>query len=641
MSRSLPFATAMTLCWLFGFSTNLFSQQKGIEEFIERDSVAYISIQDPSAILDQVESSIFFQNRHYEQALELLVDKQFSLVSNATLVKFESVWHELRDSLRQVKSISLIVHSWDEGYQVTPEFSIVFFGSLDTNRRLEDAFLSSISLLTDFEDGQSLLLSSLLVDTLKKLVVKQTANFVLVSNAPDQAYALIDRMEKSDDPSFRSLAKNRSYQEVQSLLRQKADVRQIHGFIFPQHFGTYLTDLIQDELWGTHPESLAGAGFQLSFQDQAEAVETPDGTYQPIVHWNFVAFYTQPAAEYGKLIEAFAPLEKLPVLPFKVTSITAQGFDPEKRQEAIEEIVEKNEIEDDFMGVLSNGLQGMYEEFDTKTILGASKETIKVLHEEIHLNDLGEGLRIERINDLEAATRLVEQKVKEENYYAQAGEQMQEVECDYGRLFARSESAIRKRLERFGSERLASDDEAISDQILSQQYEYFVNDEWMIHADHLSMKRFLQSVYEESPEPQTFDLLLDACRRNARTDFVCKIVYQSKSLEKNRIEEEHLWKKHYYNDDQFGAYEQDMSTEDYSKWEEDMAKASDKVFELFSSEPNEYGLRFAVESKEDAAAAVKQLLFHAFQDTFGTSISLYSKHQRKLQIYGQAFSFMD
>ena len=59
------------------------------------------------------------------------------------------------------------------------------------------------------------------------------------------------------------------------------------------------------------------------------------------------------------------------------------------------------------------------------------------------------------------------------------------------------------------------------------------------------------------------------------------------------------------------------------------------------SKPDEYGLRNEIESTEDAAAAVQQLIVHAFNDSFGTVVSLYSRDDPKMRIFGQVYSLVD
>ena len=651
MLRSFAVAIAAVLGSILSCPTSLCSWQESIEKFIERDSVAYVVIQEPSLIAEQIDSSVFFQNRYYERARELLIDGQFSLTTEERLVELENAWYELRDALAHVQEVSVIVHSWEYGYQMIPEVSIVFAGTSDANRDLVDVFSSIQSLSTGLGGRESDFLSGVVAEILPEVVVEETANYVIVSNCPNKAGELVTRIEGSASGRFHSLAENRSFQEVQSLLKKRADAPQLRGFVAPKHFELLMSELISQELWGTQPASLSGAGFQVLFQNRADAIKTPEGTYKPIINWDFVALYTQPASGYGKLIEAFAPLETLPVLPYKITSLSAEGFKPEKRHTAIKEILEQNEMED-YFGLLSGGLLGVGEEFDKQSVLGASNASIRVLHEELDMMFWGDGIRIERVNDLAAMKRLFMQKIKEANDNLGGAGQLAEVDCEHGQLFARSESAIREELEMFELEQF-SESGLLVDQMISQEYEYFLNDEWMVCADHLSMRRFLKSVYEETAEPQAFDLLLEASCHASGQDSFYKITYQSKNLVDNSIEEERIWQSHYNVDDvddEWNLPDESMSEQEYfemldelvNDWDDkEFDDAMDHVLPALESEPDEYGLRIALDSKENVAAAVKQLFFNAFRETFGTSISLYSKQTRGMHIFGQVFSFLE
>ena len=70
--------------------------QDELELFIDHDTVAFIAIKDPEAILQQIEFSAFSKNRHFQKAFELMVEGEFPLVDREKLIELENKWYELR-----------------------------------------------------------------------------------------------------------------------------------------------------------------------------------------------------------------------------------------------------------------------------------------------------------------------------------------------------------------------------------------------------------------------------------------------------------------------------------------------------------------------------------------------------------------
>lgn len=269
-------------------------------------------------------------------------------------------------------------------------------------------------------------------------------------------------------------------------------------------------------------------------------------------------------------------------------------------------------------------------------MLEATNGIISVYHEKnpIHWKP---AMEVRKVKNREAMEKLLANKLKAENRSAPKNERLVEIPNDHGQLFGRTQSGIREHLgkratswresgEELPKDFAPQDGEPISETIMSKQCEYFINNDWMIHCDHNSMKRFLSAAYEEYSDPQTFDLLLKATRDSSGQSSFFKIAYQSNKFYKvenkrNQDSIESLRIKQKY-----GTGPSDRSPE---------------VWKKLMSEPDEYGLRNEIESTEDAAAAVQQLIVHAFNDTFGTVVSLYSRDDHKMRIFGQVYSLID
>ncbi|MGI9380516.1 MAG: hypothetical protein ACR2OW_12770 [Methyloligellaceae bacterium] len=495
---------------------------------------------------------------------------------------------------------------------------------------------------------------SLVAGKLPGVSIQQAGNLILLSNAPEKSRELMARLEQSEDKKFRSLARNRNYLRVQKLLEKRASSPQVRGYLAPRRFWRLITSLVAGDqvLMVEPPESIASAGFQILLQSDSEAIATPDGMFQPVINWDFVLTYTQPASGFGKLIESFEPFTEFPSLPFSITSLNATGFDLKAKHDADKEIFERYQEHlfapaskdgesdgmsfENFFSFSEFGMVGMTDELDMNPVLEATNGTISVYHEEnpIHWKP---AMEIRRVNNREAMEILLASKLKMENRSVPEIERLVEIPNDHGQLFGRPESGIREHLGRRAKtlrdsgEELPKDfapreGEPLSETIMSRQYEYFINDDWMIHCDHNSMKQFLSAAYEEPPDPGTFDLLLEATQVSSGQSSFFKIAYQSNKFYKvenkrkqNSIESARIKEK-------YGTGESHLSLD---------------VWKRLMSEPDEYGLRNEIESTEDAAAAVQQLIVHAFNDTFGTVVSLYSRDDHKMSIFGQVYSLVD
>ncbi len=630
------------------------SAQEGLEEFIERDSAAFIVIQDPAAILQQIQSSVYFQNRHFQKALELLVDDEFSLSSQERLSELEAKWNEICGQLSKIDEVSLIIHSWEDGSWTIPKLSIAIAGPAEPVRRMVELLKEARSSIEQSESNQPDFFSHIAGNQLAGVSMQQTGNLVLLSNAPEKSKELMARLKQSGDERFRSLARNRSYVQVQKLLEKRVKSPQVRGFIAPRNFWRVLTKLVAGDkaLMIEPPESLASAGFQVLLQSESKAIDTPDGTYQAVISWDFVLTYTVPASGFGKLIESFEPLAEFPAIPFSVTSLSAVGFDLKARHAAGKEIFEKYQKHlfapaskdgksegmsfEKYFNFSEFGLAGVTDEVGMDPVLGATSGTISLYHtgNPVHWKP---AMEIRRVKNQEAMKKLLVNKLQMENKFAPTGQRLIEIPNDHGQLFGRTESGIRehlasraKSLRESGEEPpkdLAIRDGApLSNTLLSRQYEYFINDDWMVHCDHNSMQHFLKSAYEEFSPPGTFDLLLDSTRASSGQSSFFKIDYQSSTFYKvenkrnqNSIESLRIKEK-------FGNGQRTLSKE---------------VWEKLMSEPDEYGLRNEIESNEDAVAAVRQLIVNAFNDTFGTTVRLYSKDGPKMRIFGQVYSLVD
>jgi hypothetical protein len=653
MQSLVRLLTVLTLAGsLFGSSVAAF--QDNLEEFIERDSAAFIVIEDPAAILAQIESSVLFENRHFQKAMEIMVDEKFPLATRERLDEMEEKWHEIRGLLSSLDEISIIIHSWPDDYQSIPKITIALTGLPEPIQSMQGILTDVKSSVLESDPETPDFFSFVFGDQISGISIQQTGRTILLSNAPEKSGELVSRINQSQDKKFKSLALNRSYMQIQKLLEKRADAPQVRGFLAPKSFRHLMTDLVgyKTILMIEPPKSIASAGFQVLLQSDAGAIETPGGTFQSALNWDFVLTYTQPSSGFGKLIESFEPIGEFPAMPFAVTSLVAVGFDLVAKRDADQEIFEKYQKKlfaprgeegdsggmnfEKYFRFSEFGLFGLDDDPNLKPLLETAKGAISINHEgnPIHWKA---AMEIRKVKNRESMEKLVAEKLKSENASASEEDRLVEIPNDHGRLFGRTETGTREFLKkqakmwRDGGEEPpegfeALDDEPLSESVLSRQYEYFVNDDWMVHCDHNSMKWFLSSVYEEPREPSTFDLLSKSTMESSGQSEFFKITYQSNKFYKlqdkrmqNSIESLRIKEK-------YGTGELDQSRE---------------VWERLMAEPDEFGLRNEIESTEDAAVAVQQLMMNGFHDVFGTAVSLYSRNENKMRIFGQVYSLVD
>lgn len=627
--------------------------QDELEEFIERDSTAFIVIQEPEAILHQIESSVFFRNRHFQKALDLMVNGEFPLANHDRLNELEEKWFEIRDLLSSFDEVSLIVHSWADDTWSIPQFSIAFAGPDESLHDVE-GMLSEVEHLMDSEPDEPDFFSLVAGDALPGISIQKSGNLILLSNAPEKSKELIARLERSKDKKFKSLARNRSYMQVQKLLEKRAKSPQVRGFLAPKSFRRLITNLVAGEqvIMVDPPESIASAGFQILLQYDSETIATPDGLYQPVINWDFVLTYTQPVSGFGKLIESFEPFSEFPSLPFSITSLNAIGFDLKAKYGADQEIFESYQKHlfapassdgksggmsfKQFFSFSEFGLVGSPDDLDLPPLLDSTNGAISIYHDKnpIHWKP---AMEIRKVQNRQAMEKLLANKLESENQFASESDRLVEIPNDYGLLFGRTESGIREHLARQAKswsdsgEEVPKDfaprkSEPLSESLMSRQYEYFLNDDWMIHCDHNSMKLFLSAAYEEPSDPQTFDLLLETTRESSGQTSFFKLAYQS---------------HRFYNVEDKRKQNSIESVRIREKYGTGSSVQSPEAWEILMSQPDKYGLRNEIESNEDATAAIQQLIVHAYNDSFGTVVSLYSRDERKMRIFGQVYSLVD
>lgn len=605
--------------------------QNDLENYIPHDSPAFLVIHEPSEILDRLETSVFFQNRHYLRAMEILTDERFSLETEDRLLDLENQWYEVRDALAKFDQIAIVVHEWRPEYTAVPQFTIVFSGSEEDSQELDKGLASAQELLSASEDEKPGFFANVAKAMLEQLFFKQVGNFVIVSNIPEQAERLASRLQNDEaDDKFRSLAKHRSYQQLQNILDKRTDTPQIRGYLAPKNFPRFVSNLIDRDLWSSDSDSIAGVGFQVVLQQGDHGIKVPEGNYIPVMNWDLVSTHPMPATELGKVIESSRPLGEIPQIPFKITTFNAHSFDQESRFIAREELYRDHTMAEylEQSKFYSYGLFQVEKDFDFESILPAFNESIEIFHS-FNGTMFDSRITMERVNDLEAMKRLLEQRLKETNKFFPDSTKLVELPNDHGQLFGRTESAVReqaKKMEQFNNVPATG---SLSDEILAQQYEYFLNDEWMIHADHLSMKELLSSIYEEPAEPQSFNLLYDAARQVSDQENIFKVVFRSNDLMMNHFEQVRIWKKHYEEVDQS------------SMTAEELEELRRKTFKVMESEPDEYGLRLDLESEDDATAVAQQLFATAINETFGTSVRLFSKDEHRMHVFGQVFSLVE
>lgn len=146
-----------------------------------------------------------------------------------------------------------------------------------------------------------------------------------------------------------------------------------------------------------------------------------------------------------------------------------------------------------------------------------------------------------------------------------------------------------------------------------------------IAADNSSMYQMLLSL-ETPAAPQAFNLLYDHARKKRRADECCRVAFRSHKLLANSIEEQHVWSLARSKEKKQGKK---MFT----------PKGDEEALKIIQSEPDEYGLRIELKTRDDARVAVQQLLLNAFTDTFGTSIKLYSIEGQQFNTFGHIYSF--
>ena len=555
--------------------------------------------------------------------------------------------------LGQFTEICLIIHSWPDDLWSIPQFTIACTGGSESNQRIQEFIDESSSLIAEAGDSETDLVSLFGGDKLNEISVERTDELILFSNTIKKSRDLLARLDPTPSKKFKSLARNRSFMRVQKLLEKRAGSPQIRGYIAPKSFRRLITTLITGEqvIMIDAPESIASAGFQILLENSDNSIQTPSGTYQPIVSWDFVLTYTVPASGFGKLIESFRPFDEFPPLPFSVTSLNAFSFDMSARYDAGKAIFDKYQKHlfapadeasgspgmsfERYFGFKEFGISNFSDAPEKDQMLNASNGTITVYHEEnpVHWQP---AITIKKVTNRKFMNLLLESGVKSRNSSNSSPdkEQLVEIPNDHGRLFGLTETGIRSKLERQAKSWRDSgsnvpeymsqvEDKPLSEDCLSRQYEYFINDDWMIHADHNSMKQFLNAVYEDPPEPGAFDLLLDATRELSGQDSFFKVSYQSNMY-------------YYVKDRQ--THSSVESSRIKAKYGDDSGRLSQKVWDKLMSKPNGIGLRNTIESTEDTVAAVKQLLIYALNDTFGTFVNLYSGDDQKMRIFGQVFS---
>jgi len=594
--------------------------QTNFDELIEKESTAFVVVQRPSEILAYLGSTGFFENENLLAARRILVDDRFSLTSEVRIEKFLKELSVLQEILEEVDQISIVIHRLGKNDQdkqsqfVVPDFSIIFSAEAKLVSELEaigKTILNYPKFSSKLDDADYL--TNTLKNSLEGLELINNGDSIILSNAPAIARDIVSRGSETKPANFRSLARNRSYQSVQAVLNKRNGASAITGYINPSHSAKLITGLI-DEMFAKFPaNSLAGAGFRISLNENTQLLETSEGEFKGGIEFDAVVRYVNPPTGFGELIEALQPIGKLPTKPFNITRLYAFGFNGPKRSNARQKLYEEKTRPIPWERMVMRSFQGS--ELSADTVLGHAKTEIQLYHFPKN-GDFPRFLSIKTPDDYLKMNKVFSHTIKDENRNNRKTIHFKEIECDHGIHFARDESAIRRRMQLARLDDSEQEDNLpISDSVMARQREYFLNEEWMVYADHFSLAQFIEGMYEQPATDKKFDILYrDAADDSKNRNFV-KVVYESSS----------------WNMVKAGSIEAYYIMERYKSDQK-------KQQEISKTIPDENGLRIPLATKQDAKVAVQILVARSLAEAFGTSIQLYSKGENRLELYGKVYS---
>lgn len=693
--------TVFCLFMLLAIPSIVCGQDSSLEEFVSREAIGFLVIEEPEALFSFAESCPFFSNPRFRRALEVLQDGETGLMDSDEVQQIEQGWSDFKDCFSGIDEISIVIYPPQtdgelfllqnilEGSAEIPKFSIILTGDEDSCARLQRMFkngqdqatkLLSLRLpdataeagderqieLPEFQQENDESLDDPLMifaensnAVLKSFVAKRVDNNIVVSNDATRASQLTDRLSKLPNKKFRSLSKHRSYQRVRNLLDDCSTFGLVRGYFVPKNFPEIGVEVITDTL-PFPPQTLRAGGFMLSPASEEVVATTGEGELRAVVEWDFVMTFSQPVTEFGKIIRSFRPLETLPALSHPIMDLEAISFDYQARRDAFNETVEirrrkrQMSIADDTRIEVDDeekvdqeearqeepnlaasvqqqpqwkdadvfGVVGQPEESEMDSIAGFANAHVNMLLGNQNASGVEGWVEMYAVDDFEAMEAFFMKRIDAENDYFEEEDRLNEVDNEYGRLFARSTEAARA----LALQAKEDDEDAraqleipesgpLPDSVMRYEFELFLNDRWMIDTDHVTMRRLLNSLHEAPEKSNAFDQIFAAAKKRNNDQRPVKVKFRHKG----------------------GQDSGDRAMQRYYIDKFERLGRNDELEDLLEAGPDEFGL-FPLDSKQDAMVAVQKLLREAVDESFGTFIKMYAVEEGHLHVFTQAYS---
>ena len=598
------------------------SQESGFEPYIDKEAAALIVVSSPRTLLERIESSALVDHPQFQAAWKLLEDERFNLVERDRLDSLTKCWGRIRDFLTELDQVVLVVHRLDTNdhgsptLDKIPKISIIMSGGKDTGDGLLESLehFKSVLTLEARTDGGQDFLSNVTNNFARRVKIERQNGYVVVSNSSDEIEKLFLRLNGKIDREFRALSKSRAYLAVKNLLEAKSQNPILIGYFNPKFDGYVLGRLIDRAFARAPMSSVAGAGFQI-FLSKRQNVETPKGSFQSVMDIDLVIRFTQPLSGFGALANAYSNVGSLPVGGFDVVKLSAQSFDPEERYVIREAMYAQLNQKDTWKDRVMKSYSRYGIEFDT--VLKSSNETILLYHDTGDPNYIPDLLHIQKVNDPVEMKRFFNGSIHSENLRNPSQSHFTDRRSDAGLHYSRTQSAIREFMKLDSSyDNIVLKKGELTEEIMAEQEEYFLNRNWFVETDHYGMARFIKQQQGEKTKPGMFDLLLENAKKQSGFESFVKVEYQS----------------NYYSHCRANLVEEARAK---AKLE-----SRDKFFEFLVRPKDESGMRLKLDSAKDAEATVKTMLLHAISDCFGTSIFLFSNREKQFRMFGQIYSLV-
>lgn len=661
-----------------------------IEDVIERTSAALIVVADPSHICELAVEHLL-ENSKFQKVRELLNDSDFELVDPREMDELEETFGRLLQAMSELDEVSIVVHASDDEDISTPKFTILLVGDDDVKDRLEENFSSiypglqssgveenqtaeseASSEILPPEDDRQFHIADLLTDFMGPLYMLRTDRITALSNSRREAEQLLQRIKNSPGRKFRSLSASRAWQLVNKQLGRNSNGGRIRGYVAAQRWPAFADWLIAAQDWQIPTgewESLSSIGFEIRLGDTEVVASVNDAEFACVADWRAVVNYRVPVGGFAKLLESYTALPELPKLPCEVARLEASAFDFRARLAATKEIeaasmkiIQTSEsdrsttVDDEFdADVTADGND--YEEEDNYVYDWIPKAEEVLFWTEFNVGEtprdfdmnplldnyyakvqvqpvgakssLGNGISIGLHRDAEAMYEVVKRQMEEAHFGLieddfSISDRNTEM-LDYGRRFFLESSSDQKTSE-LDSTAAAEGGDGMDTSFVARPPEFYLDDQFAVVADSSNMKAFIELLQEPSSKADsTFETLLKHARENFQDLEYHRIRYTSYKALANALEEHRVWALH-QSDDAVGHTDTDSTI---------------AALKLIHSQPDESGLRLPVETIDDARFAVKQLLMNALTDTIGTTITLYSSGDDRLDVVGSVYAYRD